>query len=132
MNFLQLVQLLVPIGTLAVAIFVAYRTGGWRSVDAQEARESRTGQRIERIDATARQSIERLEKDLRMELGGMNNRLTRLEERVDHLPTAQDVKELAERVGEIEVQVAGVAEKVANTQEMVRVVRDHILESEKR
>lgn len=132
MSFLELVQLVVPLGTLAVAIFVAYRTGGWRSVDAQEARESRTGQRIERVDATARQTIERLEKDLRAEVGGMNNRLTRLEERVDHLPTAQDVKELAERVGEIEVQVAGVAEKVANTQEMVRVVRDHILEGEKR
>lgn len=132
MSLLQFIQLAVPIGTLAVAIFVAWRTGGWRSSDAQEARESRTGQRIERIDATARATIERLEKDLRGELGGMNNRLTRLEERVEHLPTAQDVKELADRVGEIEVQVAGVAEKVSNTQEMVRVVRDHILESEKR
>lgn len=122
---------LCAVGTFVLALYLALRNQLWRDDDGRASRDAKTGERIDRIDATARASIERVERELLDKQNTFGDRLTRLEERVQHLPTAKEIAALTDRVGEMEAQLAGMNEKVGSTQEMVRTIRDHIFQRER-
>lgn len=110
---------------------------GW----AREDRRAQDG-KIERVDQTARDSIDRVERELKSELNAQGRQLDRLQEQVRHLPTAEDIEEVRGAVAELGREmrgataelgreVASATAKIDGQSEMVRTIRDHILKVER-
>lgn len=113
-----------------------------RSLDLGAAKEERTDGKIEKVDTQARASIARVEaeyrkahEDLKTGLGHSHMdlavRLTRVEETVRHLPSGEQIDKLIDRLSLVEREVGVVAAKVDGQSEMVRTIRDHVLETER-
>ncbi|WP_333896266.1 DUF2730 family protein [Brevundimonas aurantiaca] len=99
---------------------------GW---SREERKDS--DRKIERVDQTARADIQRVERELKAELSDHGRKLERLEERVDHLPTADDVQELAKRLSDVDRGLSGVVSKVDGMNVNVKTILDHILRGER-
>ncbi len=132
---------IISAGILCAAVFVAWRSGFWRSQDQREAREARDTGRIERIDSNARAEIARVERELKAEVAKLGSaqaassldvaiRLTKVEETIRHLPTADQVAQLIDRLGRVEAGMAAVEVRMETQTELTRTIRDHILERE--
>lgn len=126
-------QLLAGLALLFVGAMINFalaRVGvrmGW-------SREDRIAQdgKIERIDHHARESINRVEKELGQRLGQVERTCERLDERIRHLPTADDIDELNRRLAGVESGLSGATAKIEGQTEMVRTIRDHIMAGERR
>ena len=99
---------------------------GWSREDRRDSER-----KIERVDQTARADIARVERELKAELSDHGRKLERLEERVDHLPTADDVQELAKRLADVDRGLSGVVSKVDGMSVNVKTILDHILRGER-
>jgi len=114
-----------------------------RSLDLGFAKEERTEGKIEKVDSQARASIARIEAEFREALDGLKSgmgaslmdlalRLTRVEENVRHLPSADQVDKLIDRLALVEREVGSIGAKVDGLSEMTRFVRDHMARQESR
>lgn len=99
---------------------------GWN----REDRRAQDG-KIERVDQQARDSIARVERELKHELNAQGRQLERLQEQVRHLPTAEDIEEVRNAVASLGREVASATAKIEGQTEMVRTIRDHILRAER-
>lgn len=96
-------------------------------------REDRRAQdgKIERVDQHARDTVARVERELKSELHAQGRQLDRLQEQVRHLPTAEDIEEVRGAVADLGREVASAAAKIEGQTEMVRTIRDHVLKVER-
>lgn len=99
---------------------------GWN----REDRRAQDG-KIERVDHQARDSIARVERELKQELNDQGRQLERLQEQVRHLPTADDIEEVRDAVAGLGREVASATAKIEGQTEMVRTIRDHVLKVER-
>jgi phage shock protein A len=60
----------------------------------------------------------------------LDSRLTRLEARVDHLPTHRDLLDLRAAVGEVSESVAQINGQTAAISQMLRSIQEHVLEGD--
>ena len=134
-------QILVSAVAGGLVMFVFNRWA--RSLDLGSAKEERTEGKIEKIDSQARASIARIEAEFRDALDGLKSgmgaslmdlavRLTRVEENVRHLPSADQVDKLIDRLALVEREVGSIGAKVDGLSEMTRFVRDHMARQESR
>lgn len=137
-NWLQLILSALAGG---VVMFVFNRWA--RSLDRGADKEAQTDGKIEKVDSQARASIARVESEFRQSLEDVKHgmgaslmdlavRLTRVEENVRHLPSAEQMDKLIDRLGLVEREVGVIGAKVDGQSEMVRTIRDHIMEGERR
>jgi hypothetical protein len=114
-----------------------------RSLDVGFAKEERTEGKIEKVDTQARASIARVETEFRQSIDGLKAgmassimdlalRLTKVEENVRHLPSAEQMDKLIDRLSLVEREVGVIGTKIDGWAETVRMVRDHIMQSERR
>jgi len=94
------------------------------------AREDKRDQdrKISLVDQQARDSIARLSD----RLNTTDGKVEVLKERVDHLPSADDIEAVKARLSEVDRQVSGVAAQVQGMSTNVKTILDHILASERR
>lgn len=64
----------------------------------------------------------------RDELDKVNQRLTRIEERVAHLPTNKSIAEIRESLAQIGAQVGVVSGEMKVTQRLVERINEHLME----
>ena len=137
-NWLQII-LSAFAGGLVMFIFNRFA----RSLDLGFAKEERTEGRIEKVDSQARASISRVENELRQSHDELKSgvagqvmdlavRLARVEETVRHLPSAEQIDKLIDRLALVEREVGSVSTKVEGQSEMVRFIRDHVASLERR
>lgn len=114
-----------------------------RSMDVGFAKDERTEGKIEKVDTQARASIARVETELRRDHDELKSgiagqimdlavRLARVEETVRHLPSAEQIDKLIDRLALVEREVGSVITKVEGQSEMVRFIRDHVANLERR
>ncbi|MNU42697.1 hypothetical protein D3C71_314620 [compost metagenome] len=122
------------IGLLGMALGAVFKFGldvtlqrvGWGREDRRD-----NDRKIERVDQHARDNIARVERELKEQLNDQGHKLTRLQEQVRHLPTADDIEEVRAGVARVDASLSAVTAKVEGTSEMVRTIRDHILKVER-
>lgn len=61
----------------------------------------------------------------------MDQRLTRLEARVDNLPTHRDLTELGRAITETAETVAAISGQTLTMTQMLRTIQEHLLEKER-
>lgn len=111
-----------------------------RSLDLGFAKDERTDGKIEKVDTQARASIARLEGELRHTADEIKSslimdlkvRVTRVEETILYLPSREQLDKLIDRLGLVEREVSVIGAKTEGVAEMVRTIRDHIMEGERR
>lgn len=69
--------------------------------------------------------------DQRKDATELDKRLTRLEARVDNLPTHRDLVDLRAGINEMARTVAGVAGQVQTVTDMLRTIQEHLLENDR-
>lgn len=137
-NWLQIILSAVA-GGLVMFIFTRLS----RSLDLGFDKEQRTEGKIEKVDSQARASIARIEAEFAEALDGLKTgvgaslmdlavRLTRVEENVRHLPSADQVDKLMDRLASVDREVGAIGAKVDGLSEMTRFVRDHMARQESR
>jgi len=128
-----IMEVLAAVALLGLGAFFKFGFDRW-GAHLGWSREERAGQdrKIERVDHEARESIARVERELKNDLNDQGRKLDRLEERVDHLPTADDVQELARRLADVDRGLSGVVSKVDGMSVNVKTILDHILAGERR
>lgn len=126
-------QALAAIALLVLGAVIKFGFDRW-SVQLGWSRDDRRAQdgKIERIDSHARDSIARVERELGGRLTTVEKNVGVLAERVDHLPTADDVQELAQAVARVDRGLSGVQSTVDGMNQNVRTVLHHILEAERK
>lgn len=100
---------------------------GWARED-----KAATGKKIERVDELARAEIARVERELGKRVGGLEKQISTLAETVRHLPTADDLERLTDKVAEIHGSTRSIEATVSGHGELLRTIRDHILNREAR
>ena len=60
------------------------------------------------------------------------NRLTRLEARVESMPTHRDLRDLQESINSIQEDVASLAGKTDTQTQLLRMIQEHLLERDRR
>lgn len=86
--------------------------------------------KIERVDSHARDSISRVERELGERLGRVEGTLGVLSERVDHLPTEDDIQRLSDGLARVDRGLGAVQSSVEGINQNVRTVLQHILAGE--
>lgn len=128
-----LAQLLQVLGTLlagAALKFIFDRVSvqmGW----SREEKRDQDG-KIQRVDSHARSELTRIERELGGRLGTVEKDVGVLSERVENLPTADDMQELNRRLGEVDRGLGSVVSKVDGVNGTVKTILDHILAGERR
>ena len=56
-----------------------------------------------------------------------NNRLTTLQEKVNHLPTEQDVAHLSNDMSSVKAQINGMASLLSRVEHQTNLIHDHLL-----
>ena len=114
------------------------RQWGW----AREDRKAQ-GEKIEAVDKAARDTISRVERELGAQVGALTTKVNVLDERVKHLPTADDIEEvnrrlsdldraMSTRLGALDRDVGAATAKIDGMNVNVKTVLDHILAGEGR
>ena len=129
----EILKYFAAIGLLLVGGFIKYLYDRL-AVERGWARDDKRDQaaRIDRVDQIARDSIARVERELSDKLNSHAHLLTRLQEQVCHLPTAEDIEEVRAAVARVDAGLSAVTAKVDGTSEMVRTIRDHILQGDRK
>ena len=134
LKFLAAVALLVIGAVLKAGFDRVAAERGW----TREDKKAQDG-KIERIDSHARSEITRIER----ELGGKITTLSRdvgqvtadvrvLTERIENLPTADDIQSLDRRLADVDRGLSAVVSKVDGTSANVKTILEHILAGERR
>lgn len=134
LKFLAAVALLI-IGAVLKAGFDRLAVErGW----TREDKKAQDG-KIERIDSHARSEITRIERELGgkiSELGTDVSQVTAdvrvLTERIENLPTADDIQSLDRRLAAVDRGLSAVVSKVDGTSANVKTILEHILAGERR
>lgn len=106
---------------------------GWHREDSRGLKS-----KLEKGDAEARAEIVRLEKELAKvekqlaeRMNATDRKLGRLEEKVDHLPTAEDVKAMTREIGEARRETARLAAILEGQALTLKTIMDYLLTKEK-
>ena len=137
----NLLQIILSALAGGLVMFVFNRLA--RSLDLGFAKDERTEGKIEKVDTQARASIARVEAEFRRDHDDLKSgmagsimdlavRLARVEETVRHLPSAEQIDKLIDRLALVEREVGSVGTKVEGQSEMLRFVRDHVASLERR
>lgn len=135
---LNLLQILLSALAGGLVMFLFNRIA--RSLDLGFAKDERTEGKIEKVDTQARASIARLESELRHTaddiksslIMDLKERMTRVEETIRHMPSGEQIDKLIDRLGLVEREVGVIGAKTEGVSDMVRTIRDHIMEGERR
>lgn len=114
---------------LGGAIKFAFDRWGVQLGLSREEKRAQDG-KIERIDTHARDSIARVERELGSRLGGVERAVGILAERVDHLPTEDDIQRLSDGLARVDRGLGAVQSSVEGINQNVRTVLQHILAGE--
>lgn len=63
--------------------------------------------------------------------GDLDKRLTRLEARVDNLPTHRDLADLRSGITEVVESVAAISGQTQSMTQMLRTIQEHLLENDR-
>lgn len=134
LKFLAAVGLLI-IGAVLKAGFDRLAVErGW----TREDKKAQDG-KIERVDSHARSEISRIERelggkisDLGTEVGHISADVRVLSERIENLPTADDIQSLDRRLADVDRGLSAVVSKVDGTSANVKTILEHILAGERR
>jgi hypothetical protein len=103
-----------------------------KAIDRRDTLDEKTQGKIEQVDHTARESISRVERELTRQVSELTVSLATLSGTVTHLPTGEEMRSLTHRLAQVEREVTGAVATLDSNTEMVRTIRDHILESERK
>lgn len=107
---------------------------GW----TREEKKAQDG-KIERVDSLARAEVARIERELGGKIAGLEKTVGTvagdvrvLAERVENLPTADDIQSLDRRLADVDRGLSGVVSKVDGMSGNVKTILEHILAGERR
>jgi|GEM_PF-3895301 len=63
--------------------------------------------------------------------GDLDRRLTRLEARVDNLPTHRDLLDLRTGIGDVQESMAAISGRTEAMTQMLRTIQEHLLENDR-
>ena len=133
MTAMTIYEALAAVGLLVIGAALKFLFDRWRDQTGYNREEGHEAARkVERVDSAAREGLARLERDIGGRLRHLEKNFERLEERVGHLPSADDMEVVARRLSELEREVAAQGATMTGVADNVRVIRDHILAGERR
>ncbi len=129
----DITQALAAIALLVLGATLKFAFDRW-GAQLGWSREDRRAQdgKIERIDSHARAEVSRIERELGGRLGSMETEVRVLCERVENLPTADDMQALDRRLADVDRGLSGVVSKVDGMGANVKTILQHILAGERR
>ncbi len=138
---MTLEAILISLGQALLLLVIGAVLKSWFDKIAVErgwAREDRKAQdgKIERVDHHARAELTRIERELGGRVSTVEGQLGVLNQRIDALPTADDIAALDRRVADMGAELgrglSGVTSTVQGMSTTVKTILDHILEGERR
>ncbi len=100
---------------------------GW----TREDKRAQDG-KIERVDTHARSEVARIERELGGRVANIERSVAVLCERVENMPTADDMQALDRRLSAVDRGLSGVTSKVDGMSANVKTILEHILAGERR
>lgn len=131
------VQVMGAVGVfVSGGVFTALLKFGFDRIGAHLgwSREDKRDQdgKIERMDSHARAEVARIERALGDRLNTVESDVGILKEKIEHLPTDEDIARLAEGLARVDRGLGGVQAKVDGMNTNLQTVLQHILAGERR
>ena len=136
----EITKALAAIGLIVLGAVLKFAFDRWGAQLGWTREEKRAQDgKIERVDTHARAEIGRIERELGGKIGDLGAKVGTvaadmrvLSERVENLPTADDIQSLDRRLAEVDRGLSGVMSKVDGMNGNVKTILEHILQQERR